>query len=164
VTGELIRPATQYEVIMNCQLQTASVTARPSPAAMATTWVWGDTNGNGTVEITDVVRIIDGQGGSFPGNARPENVDLMPCEPDGVIDDADVDAGSDALNGSAFPCAPICQAGPGLAEAAELIGCLAGPDVSVASDCTPYDFDGDGNVDLFDVAEFQTAFRRPMAP
>ncbi len=45
-----------------------------------------------------------------------------------------------------------------LVDADLLAGCTTGPDVERSPGCEPFDFDGDGDVDMLDVAEFQKSF------
>ncbi|MCC7292211.1 MAG: hypothetical protein IT449_09150 [Phycisphaerales bacterium] len=45
-----------------------------------------------------------------------------------------------------------------LADLAALVGCLQGPGVACAPQCAPLDLDLDGDLDLQDFAQFQTAF------
>lgn len=162
VTGPQIRPATEYRVVTDCQ---AGLSTSTAATAMVRTWAWGDTNGSGSdVTFSDVLRIVDGSNGVFAGDTRLENVDLMPCEPDGIIDDLDISAGQAAQDGEPFPCKTVCVLGPGLADYASFAGCLGGPEVPITVDCEPFDFDLDADCDCFDFAELQTFFGEPLAP
>lgn len=48
------------------------------------------------------------------------------------------------------------------ADFAELHGCMLGPGVVIAAACNAFDFDGDVDVDLSDVAAFQIVFGTPV--
>jgi len=47
---------------------------------------------------------------------------------------------------------------PGAADAAALLECVNGPNVAVGPRCSTFDFAGDDDADLADVATFQTSF------
>ncbi|MFQ5495504.1 MAG: choice-of-anchor V domain-containing protein, partial [Phycisphaerae bacterium] len=51
----------------------------------------------------------------------------------------------------------------GLSDHAIAAGCLAGPETSVGVECLAADTNGDGDVDLLDMAEFQTFFSGDVA-
>jgi hypothetical protein len=160
VFGSQIRPASEYQVMTECQVGAEQTVAA---TAVVRTWAWGDTNGSGgTITTGDWTRIVDGSNGVFQGDTRWENVDLMPCVPDGVIDDLDVAAGRQAVfNGGTFDCEPACNAGPGLSEFALLASCVGGPGEPITPECEACDMDLDADCDLFDFAEFQTLFGVP---
>jgi len=48
-----------------------------------------------------------------------------------------------------------------LVDAAALLGCLSGPDGPAAPGCDEFDFQADGDVDLWDFSAFQTAYTGP---
>lgn len=51
-----------------------------------------------------------------------------------------------------------CDGDVDLPDYAAYFDCLAGPTGGLLTGCAPFDFDGDGNVDLVDQAGFQRAF------
>lgn len=155
VTGSAVRPNTTYHVSTGCSLQTL---AAVSGSASVTTWVWGDTDGDGDVGVDDIIRIIDGARGIFSGGTLPEHVNLAPCEPDDVIDERDEAAGRDAFNGVPFPCAELCDS-PSLDDLAEFVACLFGPGNKAGSGCDRFDFLDDRDVDLADFAVLQLNLR-----
>ena len=155
VTGSAVHPNTTYRVSTGCSSQAL---AALSGSAMVTTWVWGDTNGDGEVGFVDIIRIVDGAQGIFQGGTLPEHVDLAPCEPDGVIDDLDVAAGQDAFHSDPFPCAELCDS-PSLDDLAEFVACLLGPGNKVGAACDRFDFLDDRDVDLADFAVLQLNLR-----
>ncbi len=155
VTGSAVRPNTTYHVATGCSVQ---VLAAVSGSATVTTWVWGDTDGDGDVGIDDVLRIADGARGIFNGGTIPQHVDLAPCEADGVIDEQDEDAGMDAFSGAPFPCAELCVS-PSLDDLAEFVACLLGPGNKSGLGCDRFDFFDDRDVDLADFAVLQLNLR-----
>ena len=125
------------------------------------TWLWSDVNNDGAADFNDLQLIIDAPEGTFHGDAIPENFDLSPCLPDGIIDDADVASVKAAVRGNPFSCKAPCPAGPNLETLAEFEVCMDGPGVEAAAGCESFDSDVDGNVDLADFADFQSAFVGP---
>jgi hypothetical protein len=107
VTGCEVKPNTKYHVFADCSPQLSGLF---SAGVSATTWRWGDVNGNGLVNIADFSAVSDASNGNF-GSLTVPNVDLAPCRPDGVIDSADVAAAQSALNGNPFPCPEPCVGG-----------------------------------------------------
>ena len=66
-----IRPDTTYQVQAECDLGGEAV---PSVATTVTTWVWADADGNGRVDLDDILLTLNGFQGIF-GSATLENVD-----------------------------------------------------------------------------------------
>ena len=156
--GEVI-PSTIYRIRGNCGLHSGQEVF--SSSDFAETWLWGDVNHDGNVMLDDVALVFDGTQGIFHGDSLPENVDLAPCAPDGVIDGKDLVAAEAALSGAAYPCRMPCAAAPNLDDLAGLVGCLMGPGGAVALECYGLDGDGDGDVDLVDFSGLQTGFEAP---
>lgn len=61
-----------------------------------------------------------------------------------------------AHRGTLLPGDCDLDGGVGLDDLTCFAACMAGPVVSVADECHSYDFDQDGDVDLFDYAVFST--------
>jgi hypothetical protein len=104
VHGEEMIPGTSYAV------RAKTGAGALSELSTATTWAWGDANGDGTANVTDTLLIVSGFQGDFSG-APLEVVDMMPCEPDGVIGLADVMAPILAFQGVQYldtTCAAPC--------------------------------------------------------
>jgi hypothetical protein len=100
VSGPQIIPLTDYEVEAECG------TFLSAPGA-ATTWVWGDVNNDGFVDVTDVILMLEGYNSDF-SNAALEAMDIAPCDPDGIIEVGDIIYLLDAYNSAPFPCGPPC--------------------------------------------------------
>jgi hypothetical protein len=81
-----------------------------SPAATATTFVWGDAVGNGFVSFADVSMVVDSFRGTRSDFITIENTDLMGanCIPQRIINFQDVSATVDAFRGFPFPCDAPC--------------------------------------------------------
>ncbi len=110
VTGLAIRPNTTYTFQTDCTFLAPDLL---SSGSSATTWVWGDVNGDGDVLINDVTLVLDGSQGVMNGGVTIQNLDLAPCRPDGVIDQADIAAVQNAFAAGLFPCtAPCAPPGP----------------------------------------------------
>lgn len=155
VFGEAIRPSTTYRVQSDCAMESPGLLT--SDAATATTWRWGDTNNNGALSFTDVSRVIDAASGIFPPGIPEQVFDLAPCTPDGVVNQADVDAAFDALALNPFPCASPCVT-TDLTQLLDFVSCLSGPGVLADPLCTEFDFDQDGDVDATDFGTFTRRF------
>lgn len=157
LTGKEIIPGTSYAVRAECGLgDGADVVV--SPIATATTWKWGDVNGDNVVDLGDVSLVFEAAQGSLPPTAILENFDLAPCVPDGIIDEQDVVRVQTALGGSAYPCFTPCEPGPNADVFGDFVGCLSGPDFTAPIGCVRYDANGDAKIDLADFAELQFDF------
>jgi len=106
VHGEGLVPGSAYDV------RAMGTGGGLSQIGSDATWVWGDTNGDDNVNVTDILLIIYGFQGDFT-NAPLETVDLMPCTPDGIIALNDVMAAIGAYQGKDYadticpmPCGP----------------------------------------------------------
>jgi hypothetical protein len=131
-----------------------------SSAASATTWVWGDTTGDGDAQIDDVTRVVDAANGNFSGGTTISQVDLAPCTPNGVVNTQDISAALDASSGIPFPCDPPCLVFT-LAAMADFVACLDGPAVPRSAECADFDFDEGGTADLLDFGHAQLIFTSP---
>ena len=156
VTDLQIIPSTRYHVQAACA-QGQQIQSVSSPAS-ATTWMWGDVNSNGTVDIDDVTLVLNGSKGIFSGDTILENLDLAPCEPDRLIDALDVEEVMDASSGAPYPCSQPCSAGWGLEDFAAFAPCMTGPAEQSGPGCGIFDADGDKDVDLLDFTEFERVF------
>jgi len=66
---------------------------------------YGDIDGNGIINLFDIIRILHGPDQGFP-RGTSSNLDIAPCMPDGQIDLADLLAVLDALSASASCSCP----------------------------------------------------------
>ncbi|NOT02128.1 MAG: hypothetical protein HOP29_16075 [Phycisphaerales bacterium] len=64
---------------------------------------WGDVNTDDTVDLFDILCVLDGFAGVFTTCPMPD-VDLIPCAPDGLIDIFDILAVLDAFAGTILCC------------------------------------------------------------
>jgi hypothetical protein len=73
-----------------------------------TTWAWGDLNGDGIVDVSDVLLVLDAF--AAPSGTPLYHADLLPClpGPDGMVDVGDILAVLGAFAGNPFPCANPC--------------------------------------------------------
>jgi len=150
VTGPEIIPYTLYSVRAECGPD--DPTTLVSPAVEARTRRWGDVNGDNVVDITDLSIVLGAAKGVFPPGVIPENVDGLPCVPDGVIDGQDIAGVESALGGVGYPCFTPCEPGPGPEDFGDFIVCLIGPRVIAPIRCVRFDVTGDAHVDLGDFA------------
>jgi hypothetical protein len=160
VHGPDIMPAVEYHVQAGCG--TGGVVEALSRPLSVTTWMWGDVDNNHHVYIDDVTAVLNGTQGMFGEGVTLQGVDLAPCQPDGIVDAADVQAIEAAYNGGAYPCAAPCGPGPTLEDLADFISCMAGPGMLVDVGCKRFDSDGDGDTDAVDFAAFQAAYDHPF--
>lgn len=158
MVGDLeIQPARTYRIWTDC---TQSKSGLMSDVVEVTMWIWGDTDGNQDVEIADILRISNGVQGIFDEGTILENIDLMPCVPDGLINEADFTAVQEAFAGAAFPCPLPCSPGPTIDDLADFVSCLAGPDFAPPGGCD-CDLNSDGACDLADYGVLQRIFDAP---
>ncbi len=102
VTGEYIVPSTTYHVQEEC----GTFLSEPG---VATTFIWGDVNKDGNVDVGDINAVLAGFMGDF-SLATMENQDIYPCEgPDGNIDIGDILHVLDAFAGEPYKCSVPCE-------------------------------------------------------
>jgi hypothetical protein len=106
VTGAQIVPSTPYTVHADCRPTGAGYLSAP---VSDTTWVWGDVNHDGHVQINDVTLVHNGAQGIFEGTTV-ENLDVAGCAPNREIDAEDVAFVQAAYTGGAYGCALPCAA------------------------------------------------------
>jgi hypothetical protein len=157
VSDAEIQPSRTYRVQIDC---TQTAPGMMSDVVEVTTWIWGDTDANQDVEVADILRVYNGVQGLFEDGAYPESLDLMPCAPDGLVDEADFAAVQSAFSGEPFPCAVACSPGPTIDDLPEFVACLAGPAVAPSGGCE-CDLTEDGICDLADFAAYQRRFTAP---
>lgn len=104
VRGPQIRPGERYLVHAECGFPSTISSA----AGEATTWRWGDVDGDGDVDGLDVSRIVDGFKGIFGGGATFQHLNLWGCTPDKFLDGLDISLDVDAFKGFQFPCSMTC--------------------------------------------------------
>lgn len=155
LTGWPIVPDALYKIRTDCTASHGFPVT--STSQMVRTWPWGDVNHDGDVLIDDITSVIDGTQGILPPGVVWECLDLMPCTPDGIVDELDVAAVQDAFDGLPFPCLDPCDRESGLATLRLLVMCMADPG-NVSDECVSVDFDNSGRVDLADFAVFQWTF------
>jgi hypothetical protein len=98
IHGEEIIPAATYGV----SAEFGSVgDPMLSPSQWTTTWRWGDVNGNGVANLTDVLLIAAGYQGDF-SQATMENLDIDPCVPNGVLNLDDILGSIDGFQGGTY--------------------------------------------------------------
>jgi hypothetical protein len=102
--GAQIRPDTMYMVHAECNFPGGPVL---SSAANATTWKWGEVNGNETLNVLDIYNLVN----AVKGFLEPytfEQMNLWGCAPDDVLNALDIALCVDALRGFAYPCSLVC--------------------------------------------------------
>ena len=154
VTGEQIIPNASYQVQTECGKE---LDLKPSDAATATTWHWGDVDGSGAADEEDVLLVLAASEGVFEFVTR-FNVDQAGCEPDGVIDADDILFVLAATQDASFPCPAVCATPVDLDDFFESFGCLLGPTEEADPECDFHDMDGDNDVDLKDFSTFENLF------
>lgn len=102
-----IIPSTVYYVQADCRPTGVGYLSHSVPVE---TWLWGDVNDDGVVQIDDVILVYDGSQGIFPQGITLENLDMSPCQPDRKIDADDIVSVESAFFGSPFPCSAPCDA------------------------------------------------------
>ena len=96
-----IVPSTTYEVRAEC----GNFLSAPG---VEDTYLWGDVDGNGMVNIVDVSYVVDRVKG-LPIPFPDEATDLYPCIPDTKINVLDISNTVDALKGFPYPCGLPCH-------------------------------------------------------
>jgi hypothetical protein len=78
-------------------------------AVAGLTWIWGDVNYSGHCDVSDILLVLAGFSNDFSG-APSEQLDILPCLPDGQVDLADILGVLDAFSGVPFLalCPPPC--------------------------------------------------------
>ena len=104
VSGAGIRPNALYRAMSDCNFPSGRVL---SAASEQTTWKWGDTNGDGTVNVLDVSSVVAAVKELW-AQATLEGSDLEPCTPNNLVNVLDVAFTVDALKGFVFTCAAVC--------------------------------------------------------
>lgn len=156
VTGAEIIPDVRYSVRAECGRSDPGTLVSASDEA--TTWRWGDVNGDSVVDVQDVSIVLGAAQGVFPPRITMENVDQAPCAPDGVIDTQDVTRVTSAAGGAGYPCFTPCGPGPGPDVFDDFINCLSGPTVVAPTACVRFDVTGEGHIDMADFAGLQSDF------
>jgi len=104
--GLEVRPDTKYRVHTDCGIPTDPLL---SAGEDARTWVFGDIDNSGGVDLGDLLQMIDAFSGNF-GNLTLQNVDIMPCEPNGEVDLEDLLVMLSAFTGTEVACGRPCPA------------------------------------------------------
>ncbi len=79
-----------------------------SEAASAAAWKWGDADNDTSVNLDDILCMLDAFGGFFP-ECTLQTVDLALCRPDGEIDLDDILAILDAFGSVPYSCPYPCS-------------------------------------------------------
>ena len=101
VVGQDIVPDTEYAVHAVCDAYTTE-------SASATTMVWGDTDGNSTVNLTDILCLLD-TFAHVATTCTPEAADMAPCTPNRVVNLDDITDVLDAFRPIPYPCPDPCS-------------------------------------------------------
>jgi hypothetical protein len=111
VRGAQVRPKTKYFVHTECDFAGPNVL---SAAGSATSWKWGDVDGDGDadgIDVTGLVNAFRHLAGAPPyEQANIWGKGTTPCIPDdsGDVDAIDIAVGVDAFRGIGFLCAAAC--------------------------------------------------------
>ncbi len=108
VRSGVIGPLTTYDVRADCGTTPGVTLSNP---ATATTWKWGDTNGNTFVNFSDVSNIVLAFQAGFTPARTLEMVDLngASCTPNRIVNFQDVSAAVSAFQLKPFAyCSPPC--------------------------------------------------------
>jgi hypothetical protein len=104
VTGPDIYPGTPYR--LETDLGTPG-SPNLLPPETATTWFWGDANGDGNADVGDILCLLDGFAGIFASCSLVAD-DFMPFDPDQTIDVSDILSALDGFSGLPYvgpsPC------------------------------------------------------------
>ncbi len=104
VRGAQVRPGSTYTVHTECNIGGGPVL---SSNASATTWRWGETDGNGVLNALDISAVVSRFKNS-PGAIPFEQANVWACTPDFNIDALDIVNVVDAFKGFAFSCVISC--------------------------------------------------------
>jgi len=103
--GTMIRPSSTYLVMTECG-------AVRSAAVRVTTLVYGDTDGNGVANFTDIARDVDAFRGFFSPTLTLEQTDVTEsssnCRPNRVVNFSDITEIVRAFQAAVYPCAAAC--------------------------------------------------------
>ncbi len=105
VRGAEILPNTVYRIHAECNpggVQSAGVAV--------TTWVYGDTDGSGRTNFTDISRVVVGFQGGFSGSLTREETDLIgtSCPPNRTINFQDITDDVNAFQANSSTCPAPC--------------------------------------------------------
>ena len=104
VTGVEIAPGRRYHLMADCDFAGARVL---SAAATVTPRIWGDTDGDGSVNVLDVSASVNAVKELW-GQATFEGCNIWPCDVDAQVNVLDVASVVDVLKGATYPCAAFC--------------------------------------------------------
>ncbi len=77
------------------------------PPVSATTWIWGNTDNSGIVELADILCMLDGYAAIFTSCSLTAT-DLAGNDPDQIVELTDILAELDAYTGSGYPGPSPC--------------------------------------------------------
>ena len=107
VNGEQVRANTLYQIRTVCGTPANPIHSAPETA---TTWHLSDANGDGNVDLDDLLLALAG----FAGELDPtgvKSVDVAPCDPNGAIDLDDLLTALAAFSNEEIACPPVCSPG-----------------------------------------------------
>lgn len=107
VADQEIVPARQYSV--RADIRAPHEPVNLSPAVSAETWVWGDSNHDGGVDLFDVICVLDGFADVF-ANCTLAGVDLQGRRPDRRVDLFDIVAVLDGFQSIPYSGGDPCEA------------------------------------------------------
>jgi len=102
--GEIL-PNTRYHVYTECNAGSVQ-----SAGTAVTTWIYGDTDGSGQANFSDISRTVIAFQGGFSGLLTKEQTDLIgpSCPPDRVVNFQDVTDDVNAFQGNSSTCPAPC--------------------------------------------------------
>ncbi len=109
--GEVLFSGTEVVPGRSYHLQAEFGGGSLTDLASVTTWIWGDVDDNGAVNLGDALVIVQGFQGDF-SNASLEAVDLWPCAPDGIVNFEDIQRAVLAFQGQTYSgtgCPDPCE-------------------------------------------------------
>jgi Dictyostelium (slime mold) repeat len=105
VGGVDIRPASAYQVRTVCNFGGGQVA---SASAIGATYAWGDANGDGFINVTDIVGVVDVVKAVLILPIAFEGANMWPCDLDTTANVTDITVTVDAVKGVGYPCGSVC--------------------------------------------------------
>jgi len=96
-----IIPSTTYHIRAECG-------AFSSDPTIVTTWLWGDLDNNGIVDVIDITLLVN-KFKELPGSIPMEIADINPCIPDGIINVLDITVEVYIFKGVPYYCSLPCH-------------------------------------------------------
>ncbi len=105
VTRAQIRPSSTYRVYAECDFGGTPVR---SAGAKATTWIWGDANGDGKANAVDITLTVDSVKEVFSRAVTFDGTNLWPCDVNETVNVADIVCVVEAVKDLPFTCPAVC--------------------------------------------------------